>query len=52
MLMLDFFLDPIGNENREAAIEEQVLVDISTLAPLCMQDNIYIGCTKACEIVL
>ena len=29
--------DPIVNENRAAAIEKQVLVDISTLAYFCMQ---------------
>ena len=36
----NFSSDPIGNGNRAAAIEKQVLVDISTPANFCMQDTI------------
>ena len=44
-----FSSDPIGNENRAAAIEK--LVEISTPAHFCMQDTIDICCRKTCEIV-
>ena len=46
-----FSSDPIGNENRAAAIEKQVTEDISTPAHFCMQDTIYICCKKTCKIV-
>ena len=36
----NFSSDPIGNENRAAAIEKHVTVDISTQARFCMQDTV------------
>ena len=49
--MENFSSDPIGNENRAAAIEKKVIVDISTLTHFWMQDTIDICCTKTSEIV-
>ncbi len=47
----NFSSDPIGNENRAAAVEKQVTVDTSTPAQFRMLDTIDICCTKTCDII-